>query len=38
MKVFISYCHAQADWVAGRLLPCLKAGGGQEKGTSLNGT
>jgi hypothetical protein len=27
MKVFISYCHAQVDWVAGRLLPCLKAGG-----------
>lgn len=27
MSVFLSYCHAQADWVRTRLLPCLKAGG-----------
>jgi len=26
-KVFISYSHQQGDWVWGRLLPCLRAGG-----------
>ncbi len=26
-KVFISYSHAQIDWVKNRLVPCLKAGG-----------
>lgn len=25
-KVFISYSHAQIDWVKNRLVPCLKAG------------
>lgn len=28
-KVFVSYCHAQGDWVWGRLVPCLKAGGAE---------
>ena len=27
MKVFISYCHAQAAWVRGSLEPCLRAAG-----------
>ena len=26
-KVFISYSHAQSDWVLRRLVPCLEAGG-----------
>lgn len=26
-KIFVSYCHRQGDWVWGRLVPCLKAGG-----------
>ena len=26
-KVFVSYCHAQADWVRNRLIPILRAGG-----------
>jgi hypothetical protein len=28
-KVFISYSHAQRDWVLRRLVPCLKAGGAE---------
>ena len=28
-KTFISYCHRQGDWVWGRLVPCLKAGGAE---------
>ena len=28
-KVFISYSHAQIDWVTNRLIPCLKAGGAE---------
>jgi len=28
-KVFISYSHKQGDWVWGRLLPCLRAGGAE---------
>lgn len=28
-KVFISYSHAQIDWVKNRLVPCLKAGGAE---------
>lgn len=28
MKVFVSYSHAQGDWVWDRLVPCLKAGSG----------
>jgi hypothetical protein len=28
-KVFVSYCHAQGDWVWSRLVPCLKAGGAE---------
>jgi hypothetical protein len=27
MKVFVSYSHAQSDWVRDRLVPCLEAGG-----------
>jgi TIR domain len=27
--VFISYCHAQGDWVWDRLIPCLRAGGAE---------
>nr|WP_294545949.1 toll/interleukin-1 receptor domain-containing protein [uncultured Rhodopila sp.] len=27
MKVFVSYSHAQGDWVQDRLVPCLRAGG-----------
>lgn len=27
MKIFVSYCHRQGDWVWRRLTPCLKAGG-----------
>ncbi|MCY2987081.1 MAG: toll/interleukin-1 receptor domain-containing protein [Planctomycetota bacterium] len=26
-KVFVSYCHAQSEWVGDRLVPVLKAGG-----------
>jgi hypothetical protein len=29
MKVFVSYNHAQGDWVLDRLVPCLKAGGAE---------
>lgn len=29
MRVFISYSHAQADWVHDRLEPCLRAGGAE---------
>ncbi len=29
MKVFVSYSHAQGDWVLDRLVPCLKAGGAE---------
>jgi len=28
-KVFISYSHRQGDWVWGRLVPCLRAGGAE---------
>lgn len=28
-KVFVSYCHAQRDWVWGRLVPVLKAAGAE---------
>ena len=28
-KTFVSYCHHQGDWVWGRLVPCLKAGGAE---------
>ena len=28
-KVFISYPHLQAEWVLGRLVPCLEAGGAE---------
>jgi hypothetical protein len=27
MKVFVSYSHAQSDWVQDRLVPVLEAGG-----------
>jgi TIR domain len=27
--VFVSYCHAQGDWVWDRLVPCLRAGGAE---------
>jgi len=27
MKVFVSYCHADREWVLSRLVPCLEAGG-----------
>lgn len=26
-KIFVSYCHAQGQWVYERLAPCLRAGG-----------
>ena len=29
MRIFISYSHKQDDWVCGRLLPCLVAGGAE---------
>jgi hypothetical protein len=29
MKVFVSYSHAQSDWVRNRLVPCLEAGGAE---------
>jgi hypothetical protein len=29
MKVFVSYSHTQADWVHGKLEPCLRAGGAE---------
>jgi hypothetical protein len=29
MKVFVSYSHRQSDWVLGRLVPCLHAGGAE---------
>jgi hypothetical protein len=29
LKVFVSYSHAQGDWVLDRLVPCLKAGGAE---------
>jgi hypothetical protein len=29
VKVFVSYSHAQGDWVWDRLVPCLKAGGAE---------
>lgn len=28
-RVFVSYSHAQGDWVWNRLVPCLKAGGAE---------
>jgi hypothetical protein len=28
-KIFVSYSHAQGEWVRGRLVPCLKAGGAE---------
>ena len=28
-KTFVSYCHRQGDWVWGRLVSCLKAGGAE---------
>ena len=28
-RLFVSYCHHQGDWVWGRLVPCLKAGGAE---------
>ncbi len=28
-KVFISYSHAQSDWVLRRMVPCLEAGGAE---------
>ena len=27
-KIFVSYCHAQKEWVLTRLVPCLEVGGG----------
>jgi hypothetical protein len=29
LKVFVSYSHAQGDWVQDRLAPCLRAGGAE---------
>jgi hypothetical protein len=29
VKVFVSYNHAQTDWVRNRLVPCLEAGGAE---------
>lgn len=29
MRIFVSYNHQQSDWVRGRLVPCLEAGGAE---------
>lgn len=29
MRIFVSYSHQQSDWVRGRLVPCLEAGGAE---------
>ena len=29
MRIFVSYSHQKRDWVCGRLVPCLEAGGAE---------